>query len=365
MHLCQESAHKGLFGAFADSLPDGWGTLLMDRIFRQHQIEPYQLTPMDRLAYIGDRALGALTYEPHNAFLSENNLQNDNIDLFTLGNEAQAVFEGQTDKILLQLANAGSSGGARPKAQIYFNQKISQQVSTIEKPHLDPWLIKFTSASLPLKHEEGLCEAAYLTMAKNVGIDVPEYSIMHINSFHWLAMRRFDCTLTGGRYHLQSLCALLDADYRIPSLDYLDIIKTGQILCQNPAVGQLFFMRALFNLFALNQDDHSKNWAFLQNDAGNWYPAPFYDITFSPSASNEHATAFCGYGKTPPKKAIQELAAQANLNWTSAKQIMDKIVTEIQSFPTIAREFDISKTTIKMINSAQNKIYQNNKAILS
>lgn len=364
VHLCCENAHKGMFGAFADSLPDGWGTLLMDRIFRQHNIAPYQITQMDRLSYIGDRALGALKYEPYNEFGSNHHEQNNDISLFMLGKEALAVFEGHSNEILQQLANAGSSGGARPKAQIYFDSKTPQQVSTLEKPNLEPWLIKFTSVSLPLKHEEGLCEAAYLTMAKNVGINVPDWLIIPVKSFNWLATKRFDCTPMGGRYHLQSLCSLLDADFRTPSLDYIDLIKAGQMLCNSPVVGQLLFIRALFNLFSANQDDHTKNWAFLQNDKGEWHPSPFYDITFSPSINGEHCTAFCGYGKIPPKKAIQELANKANFNWVQAKQVIEKIVTEIQSFPIIAKDLDISKNTIKMISRYQNDLYISNKALL-
>ncbi|OCG21774.1 hypothetical protein A9G23_04160 [Gilliamella sp. App4-10] len=126
----------------------------------------------------------------------------------------------------------------------------------------------------------------------------------------------------------------------------------------------MLFRRALFNLFSANQDDHTKNWAFLQNDEGEWRLSPFYDITFSPSINGEHCTAFCGYGKTPPKKAVQELANKSNFNWIQAKQVIEEIVTEIQSFPIIAKDFDISKNTIKMISRYQNDLYISNKALL-
>lgn len=282
-HLCLESTHKGLFGAFADSLPDGWGILLMDRVFRQHGIESYQISMMDRLAYIGNRALGALEYEPNLDSIITIDPDKNTIDLFSLGNEAQAVFEGETDNILLQLANAGSSGGAKPKAQIYIDEHYSKYISTQPDTKPESWIIKFTSSSLPLGHEEGICEAAYLTMANNLEMDVPDWKLFSVNGFSWLALRRFDCTSMGGRYHLQSLCGLLDADYRQPSLDYEDLIKATQVLCQHPALSQTQFIRAIFNLFSANQDDHSKNWAFLQDDEGQWSPVPFYDVTFSPT----------------------------------------------------------------------------------
>lgn len=83
----------------------------------------------------------------------------------------------------------------------------------------------------------------------------------------------------------------------MPSLDYEELIKAPSLLCKSPAAGQKMFRCMIFNLFSLNQDDHSKNWAFLQSDNSEWQLAPFYDVTFSPSPYNEHATAFAGFGK--------------------------------------------------------------------
>lgn len=111
-----KTPHGGLHGVFADCLPDGWGLLLQDRLFRQQGIAPSQVTQMDRLALVGTRALGALSFEPQSDWISE---QAGEVDLATLGMQAQALFDGQTDDVLMALIAAGSSGGARPKAQIY------------------------------------------------------------------------------------------------------------------------------------------------------------------------------------------------------------------------------------------------------
>ena len=337
--------HLGLHGVFADSLPDGWGMLLMDRLFRQHQLLPSQVTAMDRLAFVGNRGMGALSFQPVSALSVDK--QHEFYDLNTLGTEAQLFFDGHTEDVLAALVQAGSSGGARPKAQLYFAADDHQRCSTTRFQNAEAWLVKFTSERLALGHEEGMCEASYLQLAKTVGIEVPAWTLLEsadgTSKRHWLALKRFDVVKNmadvEGRLHLHSTCGLLDANYRLPSLDYEDLIKVSSALCKSPAAGQQQFKRAVFNLFALNQDDHSKNSAFLQADNGQWQLAPFYDVTFSPSAYGEHATAFAGFGKTPSLKAMQKLAAQANFaNWQQAQQVIKEVIDVMQQFAVVAKE---------------------------
>jgi serine/threonine-protein kinase HipA len=367
--LCKapKTPHQGLHGLFADSLPDGWGLLLMDRVFRRHGLLPQQLTAMDRLAYIGDRGVGALSYAPASEHAEP--AQNRFTEIALLGESAVQLFDGQTNEVLASLANAGGSGGARPKALIYVDPRQPQRVATTPQPGLQPWLIKFTSQHLMLGHEESRCEAAYLTMARNAGIDVPEWQLIEATGARaWLSMRRFDCSrdhADAGRYHVHTLCGLLDADFRLPSIDYEDLIKASQVLCQNPAVGRVQFARAMFNLFAVNLDDHSRNWAFLMSDDGQWHPAPFYDVTFSPNLQDEHTTAYMGYGKQPPLRVVQQLAKQANFsNWKHAREEIGRIVDAISQWPTIASELGVSKSTSKIIAAQLNTALRQNKHLL-
>lgn len=359
--------HQGLHGVFSDSLPDGWGLLLMDRIFQQQGVVSHQLTAMDRLAYIGNRAMGALSYSPVSEFSGVD--QNSLSQLALLGDSAIQLFDGQSDEVLTALANAGSSGGARPKALIFLDPNSPQYVATTARNGLQPWLIKFTSQNLTLGHDEGRCEAAYLSMAQSAGIDVPQWQLIDVAPKQsWLATKRFDCHTEGdttGRYHVHSLCGLLDADFRQPSVDYETLIKVSQTLCQSPAAGKVQFARALFNLFAANQDDHSKNWSFIMADNGQWAPSPFYDVTFSPTPYNEHSTAFMGYGKQPPLKVIQALAQQANFgHWNEAKEVIIQIVDAIAEWPNIAHQLGVQKKTIKIIEKHLNIIWQKNKSLL-
>ncbi|MFL1454723.1 type II toxin-antitoxin system HipA family toxin [Marinobacter sp. GN3S48] len=347
--------HGGLHGLFADSLPDGWGLLLMDRVFRRQGILPNQLTAMDRLAYIGDRGMGALVFQPVSELAPKDG--EHTIDLTALGRQAVEVFEGQTDEVLKELAQAGSSGGARPKAQIYLGAKGFEDVSTLPAPGRTPWLVKFTSASLALGHEEGLCEAAYLNLARQAGITVPEWQLIPApettGATAWLALKRFDChpdLSHQGRYHLQSACGLLDADFRMPSLDYEDLIKATHILCKSMQAAREQFRRALFNLFTANQDDHSKNWSFLMDDLGHWHPAPFYDPTFSPGPHGEHSTAYQGHGKRPPLNAIQAIAAHAGYSrWSEVRNVIREVVDTIAGWEQEAKALGVSASTRKLI----------------
>lgn len=363
--------HAGLHGVFADSLPDGWGLLLQDRVFRQQGILPAQVTAMDRLAFVGSTGTGALAFTPESDLHITSQADTD---LATLGLEAQAVFDGQTEHVLAALVAAGSSGGARPKAQLFFSADKPSQCRTQAKRGDDAWLVKFTSQNLALGHEEGLCEAAYLHLSEVADLHPPQWQLLpapeESGAKAWLAVKRFDWLQNinsgrPGRLHLHSACGLLDADFRLPSLDYADLIKASRQLCKSPSVGQLQFRRALFNLFACNQDDHSKNWAFLQDDNGQWQPAPFYDVTFSPHPFNEHTTAFMGYGKQPPLAVIQQLAGQAGFaDWKQAQAHIQEGVEALSGFAAIAKRLGVKKNTITAIQKILDACRKENSVLL-
>jgi serine/threonine-protein kinase HipA len=381
--------HQGVHGVFGDCLPDGWGMLLQDRIFRQKGILPTQLTAMDRLAFVGDKGMGALSFTPVSEFSTE--IQSE-IDLAILGLEAQTLFDasmsdymdsnhddldGYTQQVLAALVAGGSSGGARPKAQIYMLSGETKRCRTFALPGDEAWLIKFTSNNLALGHQEGLCEAVYLQMAEQAKCQVPIWQLIEAphnsGARAWLALKRFDYMAehsasgekpNAGCLHMHSACGLLDADFRTPSLDYIDLIKASRQLCKSPAVGQLQFRRAIFNLLSSNQDDHSKNWAFLQSDDGQWQPAPFYDVTYSPHPFNEHATAFGGYGKAPPIKVMHKLAVSAGFaNWNEARQVIEEVSEALSQFTHLAQQQGISKTTVSAITKTLDQRKRENAAL--
>ena len=363
LQLTDSAVHDGLFGVFADSLPDGWGTLLQDRFFEAHSLNLYQISPLDRLAFVGHSGIGALSYQPTTHHAAEQQEKS----LFELGHNAQQLFEGQTDDVLQALIRAGSSGGARPKAQIFMPKGNSRICRTIPQQHDEAWIVKFTTQSLPLQHEEGLLEAVYLAMAEQAGLQPVEWQLLEQQDFHWLAVKRFDyLSETAGRVHTHSLCGLLDATHRSPSIDYFGLLKATKILCQSRLASQLQFRRAMFNLFGLNQDDHTKNWAFVQDEQGNWQPSLAYDVTYSPLRHGEHSMGFRQYGNAPPLKIIQALAEVAGFdNWPQAQLVIEEVVNAIGNFGQLANQYLISRQTQVKIQQHLNQVWQENRELLS
>lgn len=336
--------HDGLHGVFGDSLPDGWGLYLMDRVFRQNGYNPQLVTALERLAYIGNQCLGSLSYEPEIALTKSNSRD---IELITLGKEAIKEFEGTESHLIEHLMSAGGSGGARPKLNV---TKCSDgRFSTHPEAIGEKLIVKLTSEKFDLKHSESLVEYAYMKMARNLGIEVPNFELVDVGDGRsWLQQTRFDCT-EQGNYHMISACGLLDAPFREPSLDYVELVKATRLLCSVDESRKLV-KRALFNFITVNQDDHSKNFAFLADDNDNWRLSPFYDIVYSPSPYKEHMTSFNGNGRLP-LKALELLAGQAG--YSSAKplrEMLEEIYNETRNFRQEAEQLGISKELTNTID---------------
>lgn len=347
--------HYGLHGVFADSLPDGWGLYLMDRVFRENGYNPAKVTALERLAFIGERCLGALFYEPELDY--DVAAVPELLDLLELGREAVQEFEGTESSLIEHLMDAGGSGGARPKLTVTLQPDGSY--TTKMGAEGTPMLIKLTSEKFHLKHAESLVEYVYLRLAKRCGIEVPDFALFDAGKGRfWLQQKRFDCIANNGRLHMISAAGLLDASFRAPSLDYIDLVKATQVMC-GPKEAQKMVQRALFNYLTVNQDDHSKNFAFLADDQDKWRLSPFYDIVYSPSPYGEHMSAFNGKGRYPDKQAMTLLAGQAGLSgakdvWQMAAQIFEVVST----FSIEAEHLGIPKVLIKEIQQDINGRWQ-------
>ena len=415
----QQIPHKG--SVFDDALPDGWGLLLIDRWFEARNFLSQSTSSLDKLALISSHAMGALSFEPCVEF---NTSPPSSKQLIHLSQSIEHIYTGQRTQALEQLLAGGSAAGMRPKIQVYLdehNKITSAHPNTTQHAHTQQtnaqqtnlqqanaqqtYLLKFTSSRLPLQHEESLCEAAYLKLATQAGIECCQWKLIPAHSQplvaqapqrsvpqpsraqpemaqpteaqsershaleaqerFWLALKRFDCSPEGGRYHMHSLAGLMGVNFRLPVVDYQDLIRVSMQLCQQPSVGHEQFRRAVFNLFALNHDDHAKNWSFLQNDHGQWRLAPFYDITHSPSPHGEHMCSFAGHGKQPPVSALQALASQANFSsWPQAQKLIQQVVQAVSCWPQVARELGISPQRRKLIAQNLNQAYQDNKQLL-
>lgn len=203
----------GLPGPAYDSLPDGWGLLLMDRLFRQRGLEPSKLSVLDRLAYIGNTAMGAMAFEPASGLDASEAAP---IPLEQLAREVQLVLEDKDTALLKQLALVGGSPhGARPKALVYIDTK-HQRASTVPMQEGSPWLVKF-----PAMHEPSeVCaiEDLYCKSARRCGIDVPETLWMDLGGdLSAFGIQRFDRE-GGHKVPIHTLAAFVGADFRQPTV---------------------------------------------------------------------------------------------------------------------------------------------------
>lgn len=336
-------------GVFDDSLPDGWGLLLMDRHFRRQGVDPATLSPLDRLAYLGTRTMGALTYHPHSREQPEHDDQR--IDLYGLGRHAEQVLEGDAAEVLPQLLRAGGSpGGARPKVLVGIQGKhiISGEDDLPEG--YQPWIVKF--AAKADARDAGPVEYAYSLMARVAGIDMPPtrlFEVTHGRSVRrYFGVHRFDRPRNAAgnrRIHMHTFANLIHANFRIPSTDYADLFKVTQALTRNHADLLRLFRLMLFNIAAHNRDDHAKNFAFILDDtAGEWSLAPAYDLTHSFGPGGEHTTTILGEGRTPTREHCLKLADQFSLKPREINPIIKQVNAAITRWPRFADQAACTKT---------------------
>ena len=354
-----EEPFNQLHGLFADSLPDEWGLLLMDRYLRQKGIDLNSVTALDRLLYVGSTAMGALTYEPD---LSEQNTETT-LDICTLSREAEKVYTGSTDDVLPELLRVGTSpGGARPKiiVGIKGDQIIAGEHDLSQA--YEAWLIKFHTKMQP-HSEEGLIEEAYAQLVKKSGINMPETKLLNANDKHFFAVKRFD-RYDNNRLHVHSLAGLVHANFRTFDFDYESFFKITALLTKNSDDVKQAFRRMVFNLLAVNCDDHTKNFSFIMNNDGRWRLSPAYDITFNTGRNHEQSMSIAGYGKNIPERVFYELGGKFELDDEQVKQVFVEISDSLSHWQTIAKSLCIDKSTIKDIQKEMDKKFNQYRSLI-
>jgi serine/threonine-protein kinase HipA len=326
----QPDTLDGLMGVFDDSLPDGWGRLLIDRRAAELGLSGASLTPLDRLALVGSRSMGALTYEPEIAIDDPTIVR-----LSELADDADQVLREVAGADLDRLiALGGSPKGARPKVLVQLAPTGAVHFGARQiQPGYTAWLVKFPSRE-DHPHSASL-EHAYFLMAKAAGIDVPKTRILGKTSRRpgYFAIERFDRD-GAARIHMHTLGGLLHLPHGYPALDYVDLLQVTRKLTRNQAAVAEMFRRACFNVFAHNRDDHSRNFAFLMDDRGEWRPSPAYDLTFAHGPGGEHTMLVAGEGRSPGGPQLAALAAQLDLKRAAA--ILDEVDAAVRRFKRFA-----------------------------
>ena len=300
----------GLHGVFADSLPDGWGRLLVDRLMRKNGIDPTSLANLDRLAIVGHSGMGALTYQPEAEICTETGTP----DLDEIAEECGRLLRAEyTENLDYLFRYGGSSGGARPKILTKYKD--------------EDWIIKFPAAEdAP---EIGKQEYDYAVCAVKCGLIVPEFQLFPSKKCSgYFGVKRFD--RTGGtvrdRVHMVSAAGLLETSHRIPNLDYDLLMKLTLKLTGDMAECEKLYRLMCFNVFAHNRDDHSKNFSYLYLESeARWILSPAYDLTYSSSIGGEHATTVHGNGTNPGEKDLLAVAQEIGISRRTAKRIAEDI----------------------------------------
>ena len=335
------------FGLFDDSLPDGWGLLLMDRFLRKQGYNIETLSVLDRLAFLGENTMGALIYEP-----ALNLTINDSspFNLHNLSKQSHNILSGKTDVVLPQLMNAGGSpGGARPKVLVgVFKDKMVSGETDLSEP-FEHWIIKFVAENdFP---DAGPVEYAYSLMAREAGIKMTETRLFDTpEGDHFFGIKRFDRRINH-RFHVHTFGNLIHSNFRLPSQDYDHFFKIVINLTKNHQDLIRAFRQMAFNVVANNRDDHVKNFAFIMNHKGEWSLSPAYDLIYSPGPGGEHSMTVLGEGKAPTKADIYKLGEKHGIKKKTIGLIVDEVSDAVNNFQTSAETAGVTKTTLKRINA--------------
>ncbi|HEX8390815.1 MAG TPA: type II toxin-antitoxin system HipA family toxin [Longimicrobium sp.] len=335
-----------VFGAFDDSLPDSWGLLLMDREFKRQGRSLATVSPLDRLAYIGTRGMGALTYHPSSA---EAEGVGGDLDLAVLAREAERVLEGDAADVLPALSLAGGSpGGARPKVLVGVRDDGRMMAGTSElPPGYTHYLVKFGSRQDG--PHAGSVEAAYAMMAAAAGLEVPRTRLFEsAEGDRWFGAERFDRS-GGSRLHMHSLGGLWHASHRVSSMDYEGLLRTTLALTSDQRQMEEAFRRMAFNVVAHNRDDHVKNFSFLMGPDGTWRLAPAYDLVFSEGPGRQHTMDVAGEAERPGDRHMLRVAETCGVDLRHAREVIGEVRESVDRWPQFAREAGVPQSSARQI----------------
>ncbi len=332
---------RGLHGVFADSLPDAWGEALLRRRAEAEGVAYDSLNALDRLAWVGSTAMGALSYVPDYAEKPED----APVDLDRYAAEAFSILEGELDRVVTALIALGApSGGARPKILVSLDD--AGRASAVEKPGYVPWLIKFRGPQDPV--DVTRLEAAYADMARSAGITVSATRLVGEGGAAYFATRRFDRSGTSGtqRIHTLSFAAFLDADWYVPSGDYDLALRVVRNVVRDVEALEEIYRRMVFNVAAHNRDDHWKQHALLMSSDGSWTLAPAFDLTPNPGPGGEHYLTINGRGKDITVDDLLAVADAHAIRRPKARAIIDRVRAAVADFDEYAARYDVTRATL-------------------
>lgn len=355
----------GLPGLFADSLPDKFGNDLLRLYLERKEMSIDFLSPLQRLAYVGKRGMGAITYEPeilHDSLKSVFDLQRlMEISLMTEEQHQKEKLSLNDIQTLEDTVKINSSiGGRRAKLLISRNKKIIR--STLAQPEagFNYEILKILNKKHKETHDDGKIEFIYYKLATESKINMMPCELVSFNGLHHFTTQRFDKSAAGEQKHIQSMAALENADFntRIFSLEHIikNIMK-NVIVPNDRNQTEEMFRRMLFNIVSANRDDHSKNTSLMLNKEGIWCLSPAYDITFAYAPT--HTTSINNKIRNITRADIQ--TAGNNLDIDKPLQMLEHIQDTFVNFKKYANELDVSEKKMKEVlittNTIKNRLH--------
>jgi serine/threonine-protein kinase HipA len=358
--LRRVEAFAGLPGVLADALPDRFGNAVIAKYFSDRGRPGDALRPVQKLLYVGTRAMGALEFHP--PIRLGHATQREPLEIAALVAQARVVVEGQADVAIPEIMRVGASaGGARPKALVLWNSRTEQIRSGFARPQAgdEHWIVKFDgvgelAAPDPNPKPFNRIEYAYGRLAREAGIHMPETRLLEERRCAHLLVRRFDRD-AGKRLHLHSLGGMHHVDYNAPGqFSYEQFLKTIlQLGLDYPTLEQ-GFRRAAFNVIGVNQDDHVKNISFLMDERGAWRLAPAYDLTYARGSgyTRTHQMSLNAKVDGFARADLLALGGAVGLKRDGA-EIIDQVVAAMRRWPEYAQAAGVPRETITFIASQQ------------
>ena len=352
--LARKPAFIGLPGVFADALPDQFGNAVIRRYFEERGRPGDALSPLQRLLYIGNRAMGALEFHPP---LDPGPGTEEALHVRELVNQARRVIEGDVSVAVPEIMQVGgSAGGARAKALVLWNRRTGQVRSGFASPEPgdEPWLIKFDGVTREAAGQNmvaaggpgpwGRIEYAYSCMARDAGIEMPDTHLLRDGALGHFMVRRFDRAPDEGtgsfrRFHFHSLGGLQHVDFHDQYVfsyegwfDTIRAVGLGQ-----RSVNEAF-RRVVFAVATVNFDDHVKNFGFLMNRAGRWRLAPAYDVTYAENDAwtRQHQMSVNGKFRAIGRRDLLEVGEVFDVP-KGGREIIEQVAGAVQGWRRLAR----------------------------
>ena len=357
-----EETYRRLPAMLADALQDEFGNALIDKYMAEKGLPKSSITALDRLAYMGKRAMGALEFKPTRGPRTIKHTALEMNELVTVARKAvSGTLEGDSsaEAALRSIIEVGTSAnGARAKAVIGWNKTTSEirsgQFELLSG--FEHWLLKFDGMGKDLElgtsQDYGRIEYAYYLMARQAGINIPESRLLEENGRAHFMTRRFDREDDGTKHHLQSLCAMDHLDFKKKSANsYEQFFMTIRQLKLGHSTEVEAFRRMALNVMGRNCDDHTKNFSFLLRKGGSWALSPAYDITFAHNPKGEwtkqHLMSVNGKFGDIKRGDCLELADRFGIG--EATSILEEVREAIGQWPAFAKQAQIHSAEVKRI----------------